>query len=83
VVVVVIPQGGAAARRLLFKLCDEVGLERPERLELAEVLLNADVESFKHLDDAQVGRLLDALRGFVYVTHLHQTRAVLRGSATM
>jgi hypothetical protein len=79
-------QGHTAARRLLFKLCDECGLDRDERLELAEVLLNTDVVSYKHLDQEQVGRLLDALRGYQYVARLHAMKAGAVGpldSATM
>jgi hypothetical protein len=62
-----------AQRRLLFQLCDEAGLGRPQRLELAEVLLNQDVASYRDLEAHHVERLLDALRGWSYIQHLRNS----------
>jgi hypothetical protein len=56
--------------RLLFQLCSEIGLDRDDRLELAEILLQRDVPTFTDLTDDEVGRLLDAVRGWQYVQHL-------------
>lgn len=55
---------------LAFQLADECGLSRADRIELAEVLLRRDVGSWKELDDFQMGRLIDAMRGWQYVEHL-------------
>lgn len=59
-----------ARRRKSFLLCDEVGLDRDQRLELAEYLLRRDVTSWNHLDDDQIGRLLDALEGYQLISEL-------------
>lgn len=56
--------------RLLFQLCDEAGLDRQDRLDLAEIMLNRDVPTFTDLSEDEVGRLLDALRGWAYICHL-------------
>lgn len=50
-------------RRKLFSSCDQAGLTKAERIELACYLLRRDVESFADLDDHQICRLLDALEG--------------------
>lgn len=56
--------------RLLFQLCSEIGLDRDDRIDLAEIMLNRDVPSFLDLDESEVCRLLDALRGWAFVQHL-------------
>jgi len=63
-------------RRKLFALADEIGLDRDERLELAKAMLWRDIESWKHLSDTQVDRLLDALEGYEKVCWLLRNRVV-------
>lgn len=58
--------------RLLFQLCDEARLDRQDRIDLAEIMLQRDVASYLDLEEAEVARLLDALRGYQYVSHLRQ-----------
>lgn len=65
----------AARRRKLFVLADELGLSRDERIELSQYLLRRDIVSWKHLDDHQVDRMLDALEGAMLVAALRQLRA--------
>ncbi len=57
------PGSPAARRRKLFRLADDLTLTRDERIELSRVILWRDIDSWKQLDDAQVGRMLDALEG--------------------
>lgn len=56
--------------RKLFLLCDEIGLDREQRIELAEYLLRRDIDTFNDLDPAQVSRMLDACEGYQLITHL-------------
>lgn len=59
-----------AKLRLAFQLADECGLSRSDRIDLAEILLAQDVPSWKALEEPAMNRLLDAMRGFLYVRHL-------------
>jgi hypothetical protein len=65
----------AARRRKLFVLADEIGLSREERIEFARVLLWRDITSWGNLGEQQVDRLLDALEGYIFVTHTFMLRA--------
>lgn len=55
-------------------LAAEYGLDRDDRLSLAQMLLHRDVTSWKDLDDAQVCRVLDALEGAQLVGHLRSLK---------
>ena len=46
------------------------GLERDDRLQLAETLLWRDVESWKDLTDTELVRILDCLEGYHMISHL-------------
>jgi hypothetical protein len=61
-------------RRKLYLLCDEVGLTRGERIELARVILRRDIVTFDALDEDQVLRMLDALEGYEKISWLLATR---------
>lgn len=61
-------------RRKLFLVCDEVGLTKEERIELACYLLRRDIQSFADLSDGQVLRLLDALEGKQLIDQLLNQR---------
>lgn len=54
----------------IFQRCDEIGLDRDDRMELAQYLLRRDIVSFKDLTEAQMDRMLDALEGFDLISHL-------------
>lgn len=60
--------------RKLYQRCDEHGLGRDERLELACYLLRRDITSFKNLTPPQVLRLLDAIEGHELITELKAMR---------
>ncbi len=64
----------SARLKKLFQLCDEVGLERRDRIELAQVILRRDVTSFKQLTEEQVCRLLDAVEGYEKILWLLATQ---------
>jgi len=59
-----------AKRAKLYVYASALGLEREERLGLAEMILRRDISSWSELSAAQVDRMLDALEGAVLVTHL-------------
>lgn len=58
--------------RKALKYAHDFGLDRDDRLSLAEVLLRRDVASWKDLSEDQLVRLLDALEGYALVRHLRQ-----------
>lgn len=64
-------------RRRLHALARQCGLDRDDRLEVAEVLLRRDVGSWNDLDEAECRRLADAMEGFAFIAHL-QARAGAR-----
>ena len=57
----------AARRRKLFKLADDIGLDRDERIEISRAVLWRDITSWGSLTPEQVDRMLDALEGYVLV----------------
>ena len=65
----------AARRRKLFVLAGEIGLTRDERIELSRSILWRDIISWKHLSEAQVGRMLDALEGYEKIAWTLRNRA--------
>lgn len=59
---------GKRARRKAYALARELGMDREERIELAQVLLaNEDIESWGDLSDGDYCRLLDGMEGFVFI----------------
>ena len=69
-----------ARRRKLFALADQIGFTREERIEFAKVLLWRDITSWGNLNEQQVDRMLDALEGYVFVTHTLMLRATPKQS---
>lgn len=61
-------------RKKLYLLVSELGLNRIERLEIAEYLLRRDVSSFDSLDEDEVLRMLDALNGALLVLEQFRQR---------
>lgn len=61
-------------RKRAFALANNIGLDRAERLELAEMLLQRDVTSWKHLVHYDVVRLVDAMVGVGLVAVLKDVR---------
>lgn len=64
------PDTASAMRRKVFALADEYGLDRDDRIHLAEYLLRRDVNTFLDLTDAEIGRVLDAFEGFFLIGQL-------------
>lgn len=61
-------------RKRMFALANNIGLDRGERLELAEMLLGRDVTSWKHLVHYDAVRLVDAMVGVGLVAVLKDVR---------
>jgi len=57
-------------RRSLFAMTDALQMDRMERLEFSEQLLQKDIGSWKYLTAHDASRLIDALNGYVYVSHI-------------
>lgn len=55
-------------------LAKRLGMTRQDRLAFAEVLLWKDVPSWSGLDDADIGRLLDAFEGYALMKALLEQR---------
>lgn len=64
----------AGLMRRVFALCNALGLERDERIELAEMLLGRDIDSYKRLVHYDAVRLVDAMVGFGLVSALKDLR---------
>jgi len=60
--------------RRAFALANAIGLDRSERLELAEMLLGRDVTSWKQLVHYDVVRLVDAMVGTGLMAALKEVR---------
>lgn len=56
--------------RKAFSLAKELGLSDEGRIDLATMLLPVPVTSWRGLDDEEVGRLLDAMMGYVFCREL-------------
>jgi hypothetical protein len=67
-------------RRKLYLMAREVGLDRQDRLDLAEKLLWRDIETWKDLSEPEIGRLLDAMEGFELIQFLRaESQGGVRG----
>ena len=73
---------GRARYRKCMMLFTRLGITRDERIEFAATLLWRDVETFSDLSDAEISRLLDALEGFAFISHLLSTKVHPRAQAT-
>ena len=62
-----------------FVLAGHLGLSRDERLEIASVILNRDVTTWKGLTPADSMRLLDAFEGHIYLAYLTLVRRNAKG----
>lgn len=60
--------------RKAMHYCDLYGLDREERLALAQMVLRRDITTWSTLDDEQLERMLDCLEGYGLVTHLLANR---------
>lgn len=61
--------------RKLHLVASEIGLSRPERMELACYLLRRDIASWSDLDDEQRRRIADAMEGWQLIEALRALRA--------
>lgn len=57
-------------RRKAMHYAATYGLDRQERIELAEMILRRDIGSWTELSEPDLVRLLDALEGYALVSHL-------------
>lgn len=57
-----------------FAICGKFSLTRGERLEIASVLLDRNLDSFNDLSKAELSRVRDALEGAVLVAHIQIER---------
>jgi len=62
----------------LMSACTALDLTRADRLELAQILLGRDVESFKYLTAYEAQRLADALNGYSYVWTIRNNKTLRR-----
>lgn len=61
----------SSQHRMLRHLADWAHLDRPQRLELASMVLNRQVETWMHLSCFEAGRLIDHLQGYLLVNQVH------------
>lgn len=59
---------------LVFHACRAFGLNRQDRLEVATVVLNRNVDSFRQLGPVEIERLRDAMTGAVTVARIRMER---------
>lgn len=58
---------------MLVKALDmakRIGIDREDRIGLAEMILRRDVPSWKALSEEELTRVLDALEGYVLIAHV-------------
>lgn len=58
----------------VFRICEVFSLSRGDRIELATVLLDRNVESYNHLSLQELQRVRDALEGAVLVCTFQMER---------
>jgi len=61
-------------RGRVFDICKRFGLTRGDRIELATVLLDRNVESYKDLSHVELHRLRDALEGAALICWMQMER---------
>jgi len=59
--------------RMLRHLADWVKLDRAHRLELASMVLDRQVDTWKYLSCFEASRLIDHLQGYLLVNQVHGT----------
>jgi len=57
-------------RRKAYALAKQIGLDRQDRISLSNMILCYDHDSWRHISDVQLARVLDAMEGFALVTYL-------------
>lgn len=71
-----------AMRVALYAMASDLLLDRDDRLALAEVVLNREVDSWKSLSLDEARRLLDQMSGYVHVRHLRLERQPNEGASS-
>lgn len=61
-------------RRAIFAICNKFRLLRGDRLEVATVILNRNVDSYSDLDARELSRLRDAFEGAALVAMIQIER---------
>lgn len=57
-------------RRAMFAMAKECQLERQDRLDLAEMVLERDVTTWGDFSFEEAAKLLTAMNGYIYIRHL-------------
>lgn len=64
-----------ACRRRVFDICNRFGLSDADRWELATVLFDRNIESYKQLSPPEWARLRDSLEGAAIICLFQMQRA--------
>jgi len=62
-----------AQLRMLHHLADWAQLDRSQRLELASMVLDRPISTWRYLSCWEAQRLIDHLQGYLLVNQVHQT----------
>lgn len=57
-------------RKCAYAKAKEFGLDRQDRISLSNLITGYDHDSWNELSDVQLGRVLDALKGYEAVAYL-------------
>lgn len=57
-------------RRAMFAMANDLGLERQDRIDLAEMILERDCTTWGDLSFEEASKLLTAMNGYVLIRHL-------------
>lgn len=57
-------------RKKAYVLASEIGLDRQDRISLSNMVTGFDHDSWDHLSDVQLARVVDALEGYRLVSYL-------------
>lgn len=61
-------------RKAMFATANELKLSRDDRLELAEMILNRECDTWGSLDIDEAGKLLTAMNGYILIRHLRRNQ---------
>lgn len=64
------PEPQTDIQRKAFAIATKIGLDRQDRISLSNMVLCMDHDSWGHLSDVQLARVLDAMEGFALITYL-------------
>lgn len=61
-------------RKRLFACAGELGFDRQERIDLAQVILGRELTSWSHVTDEEADRLVDCFDGYDKITYILTSR---------